>query len=189
MNKIVSDLQGLTKGLSLEIEDVYLVDIIEDSLESVQIPENIFIKVYFDDDFPEIFADRAKLQRVFTNLITNAVQAMPRGGELVVRGHTDGENVYVSVIDTGYGITEANLNKIFDPLFTTKAKGTGLGLTVCKRVVEGHGGEITVKSHPAVGTRFTIMLPIRNDPKSLDDKLEVGFDYTSLGEPIIPSCL
>ncbi|MCW4011939.1 MAG: ATP-binding protein [Candidatus Bathyarchaeota archaeon] len=188
MNKIVSDLQGLTKGLSLEVEDVYLVDLIEDIIESVQMPETILPKVYFEDDFPEIFADRAKLQRVFTNLITNAVQAMRSGGELVVRGHSDDEKVYVSVIDTGCGISDSNLDKIFDPLFTTKAKGTGLGLTVCKRIVEAHGGEIVVKSHIDVGTRFTIGLPIKNESKSYD-QIAVGFDYANISEHILPSCL
>jgi len=189
MNKIVSDLQGLTQGLSLEIEDVYLVDMVEDVLESVQIPENVFSQVYFEEDFPGIFADKAKIQRVLTNLIINAVQSMPTGGELVVRGHKDGKKVCISVIDTGCGITKANLDKIFDPLFTTKAKGTGLGLTVCKRIVEAHGGEISVKSHPEVGTRFIIKLPIKQEPKSFDDKGETGIDYASFSEHILPSCL
>ncbi|HHL41769.1 MAG TPA: hypothetical protein ENJ36_03795, partial [Candidatus Bathyarchaeota archaeon] len=189
MNKIVSDLQGLTKGLSLEIEDVYLVDMVEDILESVQIPENIFSQVYFEEDFPEIFADRAKIQRVLTNLIINAIQSMQTGGELVVRGHKDGKKVCISVIDTGCGITKTNLDKIFDPLFTTKAKGTGLGLTVCKRIVEAHSGEIFVKSHQGVGTMFTIFLPIKQEPKSFEDKTETGIDYASYHEHILPSCL
>jgi len=189
MNKIVSDLQGLTKGLSLEIEDVYLVEMVEGILESVQIPENIFSQVYFEEDFPEIFADKAKIQRVLTNLIINAIQSMQTGGELVVRGHKDGKKVCISVIDTGCGITKPNLDKIFDPLFTTKAKGTGLGLTVCKRIVEAHSGEIFVKSHQGVGTMFTIFLPIKQEPKSVEDKTETGIDYASYHEHILPSCL
>ena len=91
MNKIVSDLQGLTKGLSLEIQDVDIVALIEEVLETVIIPQNVNLKTFFEDDFPEIYGDRAKLQRVFTNLVTNAVQAMSDGGELVVKGHFDSD--------------------------------------------------------------------------------------------------
>lgn len=189
MNKIVSDLQGLTKGLSLEIEDVDIKLLVEEVLETVMIPHNIQPKTLFYEDFPEIFADRAKLQRVFTNLINNAIQAMLDGGELVVKGHVDKEKVYISVIDTGCGISEENQKKIFDPLFTTKAKGTGLGLTVCKRIIEAHSGEIATKSHPEIGTRFTVTLPIKYTPETIPRAEEIGLDYSSAMGPILPTNL
>ena len=164
MNKVVSDLQGLTKGVNLEIEDVDLVELVHEVLETIQIPENIESVVIFEEDFPEIYADEIKLRRVFTNLMNNAVQAMTNGGQLAIEGHRDTEMVYVRVVDTGNGIPKENLDKIFEPLFTTKAKGTGLGLTVCKRVTEAHGGTILAQSTEGVGSRFTVVLPISHNP-------------------------
>ena len=177
MNKVVSDLQGLTKGVSLEVEDVDLTMLIYEALDTIQIPENIESVVLFEEDFPEIYADEVKLRRVFTNLITNAVQAMPKGGQLAIEGHRDEDKVYVSVGDTGDGISPENMEKIFEPLFTTKAKGTGLGLTVCKRVTEAHGGTILTKSTMGVGTRFTVVLPIDHNPTLADQGHDIYVDY------------
>jgi len=189
MNKIVSDLQGLTNGVSLDIEDVDLEELIYEIIESVQVPERINQKIIFEEDFPEIYADNAKLRRVFTNLITNAVQSMTTGGELTVTGHREGDRVFVSVIDTGCGIAKENIDRIFDPLFTTKAKGTGLGLTVCKRVVDAHGGKIFLKSHIDVGSKFTVMLPIVHDKDAKYTVQDVFIEYTMPQAPILPNCL
>ncbi len=189
MNKIVSDLQGLTKGISLEIEDVDLEELVYEIIESVQIPDMINKNVIFDEDFPEIYADNAKLRRVFTNLITNAVQSMTTGGELTVTGHREGDNVYVSVGDTGCGIAKENVDRIFDPLFTTKAKGTGLGLTVCKRVIDAHGGKIMLKSHIDVGSRFTVMLPVIHDKEAQYAVQDVYVEYAMPQAHILPNCL
>ena len=189
MNKIVSDLQGLTKGVTLEIEDVDLEELIYEIIESVQVPDKINKQVIFDEDFPDIYADNAKLRRVFTNLITNAVQSMTTGGELTVTGHREGKHVYVSVGDTGCGIAKENIDRIFDPLFTTKAKGTGLGLTVCKRVIDAHGGKILLKSHIDVGSRFTVMLPIVHDKEENYPVQDVYIEYAMPQAPILPNCL
>ena len=187
MNKVVSDLQGLTKGVSLEVEDVDLNKLIYEVLETVQMPENIESVVMFDEDFPEIYADEVKLRRVFTNLITNAVQAMPKGGQLAIDGHRDENKVYVNVVDTGNGIPPETLEKIFEPLFTTKAKGTGLGLTVCKRVAEAHGGTILAKSTVGVGSRFTVVIPIDHSPDLAPQDQDVYVDYIMSEGHILPS--
>lgn len=189
MNKVVSDLQGLTKGVSLEIEDVDLTELVYEVLETISIPENIESVVVFEEDFPEIYADEVKLRRVFTNLINNAVQSMTKGGQLAVEGHRDNDKVCVSVVDTGNGIAKENLEKIFDPLFTTKAKGTGLGLTVCKRVTEAHGGSIVAKSTEGVGSRFTVVLPINYNPESLSPVDSAYVDYIMPEGHIMPSSL
>jgi len=189
MNKVVSDLQGLTTGISLEIEKMDVIQLIYKVLESITLGENIEEKIIFEEDFPMIYADGTKLRRVFTNLITNAVQAMKGEGELVIRGHRVEDQIYVSVIDTGDGIAEEYLDKIFDPLFTTKAKGTGLGLTVCKLITESHGGDIVVKSYPGSGSRFTVILPIHNSQDEVNQIQETHMEYAMPQGHILPSCL
>jgi len=189
MNKVVSDLQGLTKGVSLEIEDVDMTELIFEVLDTVHMPENIESVVMFEEDFPDIYADEAKLRRVFINLINNAVQAMPKGGQLAVEGHKHKDKVYVSVADTGCGISPENLGKVFEPLFTTKAKGTGLGLTVCKRITEAHGGDILTKSTLGIGSRFTVVLPINHDPEIPCQIQDVYVEYVMPESHILPSTL
>ena len=99
------------------------------------------------------------LKRVVTNLINNAVQAMPKGGRLTIAALGNHDSLTVSVQDTGMGIAPASLDKIFNPFFTTKAQGQGLGLAVCKRLVEAQNGTITVKSEIGKGSTFTIAVP------------------------------
>jgi signal transduction histidine kinase len=123
--------------------------------------------VSFDAKLRSIQADGGLLRRVFTNLISNAVQAMPDGGFLIVDGSVVNGTAKVVVSDTGSGISEENLKKIFQPLFTTKAKGTGLGLAVCKKIVEAHGGEISVSSKEGVGSSFTFLIPLHK-PEDVD---------------------
>lgn len=89
--------------------------------------------------------DEAQLQRVFTNIIMNAVQAMPNGGKLTVQTSKDHNSAEITFSDTGIGISEENLRRIFTPFFSTRTSGVGLGLSICKQIVEGHGGRITVK--------------------------------------------
>ncbi|MBD3172519.1 GHKL domain-containing protein [Candidatus Bathyarchaeota archaeon] len=97
------------------------------------------------------------------NLLTNAVQAMPEGGELTVSGSKEGNSSIITISDKGVGISEENMGKLFTPLFTTKAKGTGLGLAVCNRIVDAHNGNIFVESDEGVGTTFKIILPRKNE--------------------------
>jgi signal transduction histidine kinase len=99
-------------------------------------------------------------RRVVVNLLTNAVQAMPDGGRLSVEGEIIDGKVSINISDTGVGISEENKAKLFTPLFTTKAKGTGLGLAVCKRIIDAHMGSISVDSVEGEGTTFTILLPV-----------------------------
>ena len=158
MNKIVSDLQDYAKTINLAPGEVNIRHVIEDVLSSVKVPSNVDVSVVFDEGFPELYVDVSLMRRLYTNLINNAVQAMPDGGQLMVEGHSTGEYTFVDVGDTGVGISEENMGKIFRPLFTTKAKGTGLGLSVCERIVESHGGDILVESEVGVGSTFTVRL-------------------------------
>jgi signal transduction histidine kinase len=115
---------------------------------------------------PVLAADAGQLTQVLVNLVVNAVQAMPEGGKLLVQTHVQDGHVVCSVEDTGVGMTEAVLDRLFVPFFTTKEvnQGTGLGLPVVHGIVTSHGGTIEVASAPGKGTTFTIRLPIEPTP-------------------------
>jgi signal transduction histidine kinase len=104
---------------------------------------------------------------VFTNLIKNATDAMTNGGLLEISSKYSDNEIEFSFVDTGSGMSEDTIKKIFTPLFTTKAQGMGFGLSICKRIVEAHAGKIEVNSVLNKGTQFTITLPIRLKSKSL----------------------
>jgi len=118
-------------------------------------------------DLPEclpVRGDAAALREALTNLVFNAIDAMPSGGTLAVRGWNEAGKVYLAIRDTGIGIPKGMKERIFEPFFTTKGeRGTGLGLAVCKRIIEEHGGEISVRSRPGMGAAFIISLPLESD--------------------------
>jgi signal transduction histidine kinase len=98
------------------------------------------------------------------NVVANAVQAMPDGGRLTVRTRAEGDEAVLEIEDTGTGIPDEVRARIFEPFFTTKASGTGLGLAVVRRIVEGHGGTLEVRSRPGEGTVFGLRLPLGRGP-------------------------
>jgi signal transduction histidine kinase len=113
-------------------------------------------------DLPQAQGDAEQIYQVLTNLILNAVQAMPRGGNLSITTKVPWPGaLYVEINDAGMGISHDKIDKIFDPFFSTKEGGAGMGLAVAYRIVKEHGGEINVESAPKKGTRFSIWLPIR----------------------------
>ena len=164
MNKIVSDLQDYARPVKLDLKETNLYDMISEILSTIQVAENIEVLIEIAHDFSATL-DPYLLKRVFTNLISNSAQAMPEGGKLTIKAYRNDEEVALSVQDTGVGIPEENMPKIFQPLFTTKAKGQGLGLAVCKRIVEAHGGRITVTSKVRYGSTFTVHVPLRKEVK------------------------
>lgn len=101
------------------------------------------------------------MTRVFENIIKNAFDAMPAGGKLQIKAEKNGNWLHVSFQDTGEGIPEENMGKLGSPLFTTKAKGVGMGLAICRRLVEAHGGSVFIESEHNVGTCVTVTLPIK----------------------------
>ena len=164
MDKIVSDLQDFVRPITPDKKPVDLRKLLTATLAQVNLPENIEAQTQIEDGLPEVSADTQLLRRVFFNLFTNAVQAMPEGGKLEVTARAkkngkDNGKVLIDVEDTGVGIPENVKLKIFRPLFTTKSKGQGFGLAVCRRVIEAHGGNITFVSEEGKGTRFTVELP------------------------------
>jgi signal transduction histidine kinase len=114
---------------------------------------------YLASDLPLVLLDREAFESALSNLIINAEQAMPNGGQLVVRTYRTPEGVALELIDTGCGMDEHTLEHIFEAFFSTKKGGSGLGLPTAKRIIEGHGGTIEVRSQVGTGTQFTIRLP------------------------------
>ena len=163
MNKIVSDLQDYARPLSPELTETDLRELIDNVLSVTTVPQNIKTSVIIDKKFPRVYVDPVLMRRVLSNLVTNALQAMPNGGELTISAHNDENFAFITVSDTGVGIPKENLSKLFTPLFTTKAKGQGFGLAVCKRLVEAHGGQITVESESGKGSTFTIKIPLGHE--------------------------
>ena len=160
MDKIVSDLQAFVQPIRIDKKPIYLQELIDNVLGTISIPPNISIKAQSQRTLPQVKADPNLLKRVLINLTTNAVQAMPNGGELTINSQVNSKQVCISVGDTGVGIVDSIKSQIFTPLFTTKPRGQGFGLAVCKRVIEAHGGNITFKSTAGKGTQFTIQFPI-----------------------------
>ena len=116
---------------------------------------------------PEAPLDAAQMQQVLVNLIKNAMQAMTKGGELTVQTGQGPEGVWVSVADSGGGIPQEQINRIFDPFYTTKKTGTGLGLMIVQRIVRAHGGRIELESHVGRGSLFRVWLPLQERPTRL----------------------
>jgi len=159
--RIISSLLDFARAKSPARRKVDINDVVQEALSRNSVPENVQVVSQLGGALPAIFADPDHLVQVFGNIMLNAVQAMPQGGRLVVKSEAPGPGrVAVSVADTGAGIPEENLGKLFEPLFTTKAKGIGLGLALVKTMVEGHGGSIEVQSEVGQGTTFTVRLPL-----------------------------
>jgi signal transduction histidine kinase len=158
INKIVADLQDYARPLNPEITKTNLHDLISNVLENTDIPSNIEVSVKADRAF-EAATDPTLIRRAITNLIINAIQAMPKGGKLEINAAQQGTEAVITVCDTGTGIPDAVKPKLFTPMMTTKAKGQGLGLAVVKRLIEALKGTITFDSEVEVGTTFTIRLP------------------------------
>jgi signal transduction histidine kinase len=173
-NKIIASLLEYSKNITLEIEECTPKSLLDYVLLMAQIPKCIKVKDQAQDDLT-IWVDTGKMERVFLNLIKNAVEAMPQGGTLTIASRRVGDVVEFTFADTGVGISEVNKDKIFMPLFTTKAQGMGFGLAICRRIVEAHEGKITVDSTLGKGTTFTVTLPVEHKLKILPQEDVVEF--------------
>lgn len=161
-NKIVSDLLDYSREIKLEIEPATPKSLISSSLSFVNTPVNIEVHNY-TTEVPEMRVDAAKINRVFVNIIKNAFDAMPNGGSLTIRAEKTPHIVNIIFKDTGTGMTKEALDNLYKPLFTTKPKGMGFGLSICKRIVEAHGGKITAQSMVDEGTTITTSFPVDSD--------------------------
>lgn len=138
--------------------------LIEDTMHFVHLQNKdskIKLVKEYDENMPEILIDNKQIKQVIVNLLSNAMQAMPDGGKLTLKTAKKDGNVEIEVQDTGAGIKQQDIDRIFTPFFTTKARGVGLGLAIVNNIVQKHGGHIKVESNPGQGTSFKIILPAR----------------------------
>ena len=156
--RIISDLLDLSRTRPRNRTTVSPATLIE-TIVNHPPPDNIQMETMVPPELPLIWVDIDQMRQVFGNLISNAYQAMPNGGTITIQAQVKEEMVHLNVCDTGLGIDQEKLDKIFEPLFTTKDKGIGLGLTICKNLVEVNGGQIKVHSEVGQGTTFTVILP------------------------------
>jgi len=159
INKIVQDLQDYAKPLNPVMQETDLDKLCNECTIKREIPDNIEASCEVAENALKLEADSAMLKRILTNLVSNAVQAMPQGGKLSVRAYRDAEDTVLVVQDTGTGVPEEARQRLFTPLFTTKSKGQGFGLAVVKRMTEALGGTVSFESEVGNGTKFTVRLP------------------------------
>jgi signal transduction histidine kinase len=161
-NKIINDLLDYSREIRLELAEASPKSIVKEALGYANLPEKVHVTDRTSNS-PKIVVDAEMLVRAFVNIIRNAVDAMPNGGTLTISSKQTGTDLEIAFSDTGLGMSEEILERMWTPFFTTKAKGMGLGLSICKRIVEAHGGRILVSSAEGKGTMFTVTFPIEQD--------------------------
>lgn len=158
-NRIIGDLLDFAGGPKPpQLQTVDVNHLVEEALRRITVPENVK-KTTVLEELPQVNADPDMILRVLLNLFLNAVEAMPEGGSLTVKTSEKHGTAMISVQDTGIGISDEDRAKLFTPLFSTKAKGVGLGLYICKQLIDAHNGSITVESTVGEGSTFTVTLP------------------------------
>jgi len=165
IDTIITRFLGFVKQKSFERSEINVNALIDRvlSLCSFDITNNdIMLQKDLTETLPHIKGDRALLEHVFLNLILNAVQAMPSGGEIHISSRADDGFVEIVISDKGCGISSDIRSKVFEPFFTTKENGTGLGLSIVYNIVRSHGGKVFFLNNEDTGTKFTVKLPINN---------------------------
>jgi len=145
-NKIIGDLLGFARIKAPEVKEVQINALVEEALSRSFVPDNVTVVTSLEESLPPLMADPDQIEQVFINMILNAVQAVSDGGKLEIATKAEEGFVVTEFKDNGCGIPEENLGKLFEPLFTTKAKGIGLGLAISKQLIEAHKGTIEVES-------------------------------------------
>jgi signal transduction histidine kinase len=155
----IDDVLNFVKPRKISLSEASLNSILSTVISRLRVPPTVDIELPENDI--NVVADVANLEIVFVNLITNAIQAMNNVGKIKIEAQQDGNNTIIKIIDDGLGIPKENLSLIFEPLFTTKQTGTGLGLVSCKTIIEQHGGSIYAESSLGSGATFIVRLPYR----------------------------
>lgn len=165
VNQVVADFVSFARPPAPKLQKRDLNKVISDMLHLLEAQASrarVALSFCPKRGLPYVEVDGDQLKQVFLNLIVNGIQAMPDGGELTIQTDLHGDNhVEITVVDSGVGIPEENMGKIFNPFFTTKEGGTGLGLAIVARIITGHGGEIYCRSRLNQGTTFQVLLSIR----------------------------
>ena len=167
-DKIIHDLLEFARVRPPELRLADVNEIVQAAMASAALPENVSTVIQLAKGLPPLSLDTHQLERAFLNLITNAIQALtlsqvskaPKKDRLTVRTWEEKGSILVSIGDTGAGIPPEDLERMFEPLFTTKVHGTGLGLAICRRIVKAHGGSVKAESQVGAGSTFTVRLPV-----------------------------
>ncbi len=170
LNRIIVDFLFAVRPMNTKLEDSDINQVIKGLLDFVKYEleeSNVKLEVHLEESLPKIKLDAKYFKQALLNLIKNALYAMPNGGILRVETGRTGDMVFVKVTDNGVGIPKSIIDKIFEPYFTTKDFGTGLGLTLVYKIVKEHMGEVTVESKEGKGTTFTLSFPIPQKEKRL----------------------
>jgi len=151
---IIDDVLEFARNSKLHKEKISINTLLENVISNMDVPKDI--KINLPENETDVACDSSKIKSVFSNLISNSIQSIENDGVITISIEDDSKNVTIFIVDSGPGIPVDKISQIFDPLFTTKSSGTGLGLGICKNIVEQHGGQISVRNDP---TTFTIILP------------------------------
>jgi len=164
LNSIVEQFLSLARPLTLHPEEISVPDFLHELTTLVAgdvHSSNVELELKVSPGLPTLQADRNYLKQLLLNLILNGVQAMPKGGKLTLEAHRNRDQLQLTVQDRGTGIEPETLKKIFEPYFTTKPNGSGLGLSIARRIAEEHGGTLAVESKLEQGSRFQVLLPLK----------------------------
>lgn len=164
INFLITELLNCARPPKLNIKPYDIHEVLESVLDSVMakiVSQRIKVHKKLNAKSLIINVDNEQIKRVFSNVMINAIESMPEKGEMAIVTEDDGNNFIVKIKDTGKSIPDEDIIKIFDPFFSTKSSGVGLGLSICYGIVVSHGGIIGVESEMNKGTTFTISLPIR----------------------------
>jgi two-component system, NtrC family, sensor histidine kinase HydH len=165
-NALVTRFLDFARPLELRLEKTEITELIDEAVAEVEKhtpPLDVSIYKSYSPEIPPFLLDRQLIERVLYNLLLNAAQASPPQGSVTVKARQLGDTVEISVIDRGAGIAPKNRESIFNPFFTTKSTGVGLGLAIVSKIVDEHGGQITVESEPGAGSVFHVFLPFREN--------------------------
>lgn len=175
LQTIVEDFLRLARVQDLRLDHFELNSVVDDLRDFFEPEANaagVVLRVEYGTNLPPLLLDVELFKQAVFNLVLNAVHAMPDGGDLILTTRKEGPWQIFEVTDTGKGIDPALLHKVFEPFFSTKKGGTGLGLPLTKRIIEAHGGEILLCSEPGKGSKFTIKLPAEAEVQIVNVPIE-----------------
>jgi signal transduction histidine kinase len=155
---VITTLTNFARMPVPELRSTALEPCLREALGDSPVPGGVEVEIDCPDDLPPALADPGQIRIALGNLIRNACDAMPSGGRLTLRGRRDGSGLEVAVVDTGVGIAASDLGRIMEPLYSTKARGLGLGLALVRMILEKHGGSLRAASEPGRGSTFTVRL-------------------------------
>ena len=166
VNRVISELLEFARPIQLELKKTRIFELVDKALRLIKYeadPAGIELISYVEPNLPEVEVDKDRLTQVLLNIFINAIQAMPSGGTLTVNVKAMGNRLQFEILDTGNGISPQDQANIFNPYFTTKKRGTGLGLAIAFKIIETHGGTITIESLKNKGTTFVISIPLKQN--------------------------